>query len=52
MVKTAKKIEHAYDLSNASNPVILAFPIAAATAIELGEVVKLSAGFVVAVGDK
>ena len=47
----AKKIDYAFDLSNASNPVILPFPIATATAIELGEVVKLSGGFVVAVGD-
>ncbi|MDD4566145.1 MAG: hypothetical protein PHE79_11810 [Eubacteriales bacterium] len=51
MFKTAKKIEYAFDLSNASNPVILAFPIVTNTAIELGEVVKLAAGFVVAVGD-
>lgn len=48
----AKKIEYAFDLSNASNPIIKSFPIAAATAIELGEVVKLSGGFVVAVGDQ
>jgi hypothetical protein len=47
----SKKIEYAYDLSNASNPIIRSFPIAASTVIELGEVVKLSAGFVVAVGD-
>lgn len=51
MSKSARKIEYAYDLSNASNPIIRSFPIAAATAIELGEVVKLSGGFVVAVGD-
>lgn len=47
----AKKIEYAYDLSNASNPIIRSFPIVAATVIELGEVVKLVEGKVVAVGD-
>lgn len=47
----ATYFEYAYDLCSAF-PVIVPFPIASATAIELGEVVKLSAGFVVAVGDQ
>lgn len=47
----AKKIEYAYDMSGNAAPIIRSFPIASNTAIELGEVVKLSGGFVVAVGD-
>jgi hypothetical protein len=48
----ASKLTYAYDLSGATVPMIRSFPIAAATAIELGEMVKLSGGFVVAVGDQ
>ena len=48
----ATYFEYAYDLSGCTFPVIKEFPIATGTAIELGEVVKLSAGFVVAVGDQ
>jgi hypothetical protein len=47
----ASKLTYAYDLSGATVPMIRSFPIAAATAIELGEMVKLSGGFVVAIGD-
>lgn len=47
----ATYFEYAYDLSGCTFPVIKEFPIAAATAIEKGEIVKLSAGFVVAIGD-
>lgn len=47
----AEKISYAYDLTGAAVPVIMEFPIAADTVIEKGEVVKLSGGFVVAVGD-
>jgi hypothetical protein len=48
----ASKLTYAYDLSGATVPMIRSFPIAAATAIELGEMVKLSGGFIVAVGDQ
>jgi hypothetical protein len=47
----ANKFTYAYDLSGATVPMIRSFPIAAATAIEFGEMVKLAGGFVVAVGD-
>ncbi len=49
----AEKISYAYDLAGIDYPVIREFDIAAATAIELGEVVKLdlATGYVVAVGD-
>lgn len=43
--------QYAYDLSGCTYPVIKEFPIATNTAIEQGEIVKLSAGFVVAIGD-
>lgn len=43
--------EYAYDLSGCTYPVIREFDIASNTVIEKGEVVKLVAGFVVAVGD-
>jgi hypothetical protein len=48
----ASKLTYAYDLSGATVPMIRSFPIAAATAIEFGEMVKLAGGFVVAVGDQ
>jgi hypothetical protein len=48
----ASKLTYAYDLSGATVPMIRSFPIATATAIELGEMVKLSGGFIVAVGDQ
>jgi hypothetical protein len=48
----ASKLTYAYDLSGATVPMIRSFPIAANTAIELGEMVKLSGGFIVAVGDQ
>jgi hypothetical protein len=48
----ANKFTYAYDLSGATVPMIRSFPIAAATAIEFGEMVKLAGGFVVAVGDQ
>jgi hypothetical protein len=47
----AKKFTYAYDLSGSTVPMIRSFPIAAATAIEEGELVKLSGGFIAAVGD-
>jgi hypothetical protein len=46
-----ERIQYAYDLTGVLQPVRRRFPIAANTAIEMGEVVKLSAGKVVAVGD-
>lgn len=44
-------IEFAYDLAGVMQPVRRKFPIASNTAIEKGEIVKLTAGFVTAVGD-
>lgn len=46
-----ERIQYAYDLTGVLQPVRRRFPIATNTAIEMGEVVKLSAGKVVAVGD-
>jgi hypothetical protein len=47
---TAEKISFAYDLSGYAD-IVKEFPIAATTAIEKGEVVKIVAGKVVAIGD-
>jgi hypothetical protein len=48
----ASKLTYAYDLSGATVPMIRSFPIVTNTAIELGEMVKLVGGFIVAVGDQ
>lgn len=44
-------IQYAYDLSGSAYPVIKEFDIASNTAIEMGEAVVLTAGFVTAIGD-
>jgi hypothetical protein len=46
-----KRFEYAYDLSGAQTPMIRSFAIATGTVIELGEMVKLVEGKVVAIGD-
>jgi hypothetical protein len=46
-----KRFEYAYDLSGSQTPMIRSFPIATNTAIEIGEMVKLVEGKVVAIGD-
>jgi hypothetical protein len=46
-----KRFEYAYDLTGAQTPMIRSFPIATGTVIEIGEMVKLVEGKVVAIGD-
>jgi hypothetical protein len=47
----AEKISYAYDLSGIDYPVIREFDIATGTVIELGEVVQIASGKVIAVAD-
>jgi hypothetical protein len=46
-----KRFEYAYDLTGAQTPMLRSFAIATGTVIELGEMVKLVEGKVVAIGD-
>lgn len=49
--KSSRKLKYSFDLSGTDRPTLISLPIATATAIELGERVKIVAGLVVSADD-